>query len=164
MNTTRTILFALLVSAAATAQDRLAVSSGLSGSGTVCDPWSCTPTTVSAVRGYALSLTAAGSVAQPRALLLSFPPAICVPIAGIDGALQVSQPMALYLPMTWRRIYVNPGPGQSACGGWMGFGRLPWPTTIPVGFQVVVQTLSFTSGPNGVALLSFSNAVEVTAR
>lgn len=163
MNTLRSSLFALVAASSVMAQDGLAVDSVAGGgSGLVCAPWSCTPTTLSAPRGDRLALAAMGSVFEPRLLLISGSSAICVPVPGIGGALQVQQPVVLFQPFLWGRFNVSGAPGQVVCSGWIGMSSIPWPTTVPAGLRIVIQTLSL-STTGGLGLSAFSNAVEITA-
>ncbi|MFO1078115.1 MAG: hypothetical protein U1E73_10385 [Planctomycetota bacterium] len=162
MDALRSTLIAVLSATAAIAQDSFSVNSGTGSSGLICAPWSCTPTALAAARGFPLGLVVAGSGPEPRVLLLSVQPPVCLPVPGIGGALQVQQPIVLFQDFLWGHIYVNSGPLPNTCSGWMGFGRLPWPSTLPAGFRVVAQTLSFHTA-NGIGLSAFSNAVEITA-
>lgn len=163
MRTLLPALTLLLATAAAPAQTiALAAASAAAASGTVCDPWTCTPAPLAAPRGSQLALIAAGAIQQPHFLLVSIPPALCVPVPGLAGSLIAPLPAAIApLPLSWGRIYVT-GPGQVVCSGWMGFGSLPLPATIPVGSQFLLQALALVPRPVDGAQWTLSNAVALT--
>lgn len=154
----------LSMSLSAAAQElSLVVNSPSGASGTLCDPWSCTPATVNVPRGFPMQMVARGSFAPLQILLLAVPPVQCATIPGFGGSLILQPPgYATTVNVLWGHIYVSGAPGSNPCGGWMGFSTLAIPNTAPPGFQFVIQMLDQVPDPNLVPTWTFSNAVAVT--
>lgn len=157
-------LIPFVLPAALAAQSFSLVAASPQGtSGSLCDPWSCTPATVDANAGTTLQLTTVGAAVAPTFLLLSLPPAQCASIPGLGNALivQPATGFAQLLNLGWGHFYVY-GPGVTLCASWVGFEYLPLPAALPSGAQFLMQLLAPSPAGTPIGAWTFSNAVEVT--
>ena len=153
-------LFASVVLACATpAQTGLILNTDLGRAGGPCGPFDCVPVPVSATSGSSVEVQVSSGVA---ALLVSLPPAICVPFPGINGSLMTRVP-PLLLPLSPTfivRYYINtPIPPPVPCLGRYHGGTLTMPP-LPVGTQLVIQAIAL--DPQGQ--LGLSNGALLSIR
>lgn len=160
----RHLLLGALVAVGATAQSvQFAVNSGLGSSGLLCNPTSCTPSSLQAATGFPVQLmTQGGVIGSPSFLLLSHATAPCVAVPGFAGALLVQSPgLALPISFQWAHFHVS-GAGGAVCGGWIGFVNLPLPPSAPSGSSMAMQLLSESVDASMQPVWTFSNVVVLT--
>ena len=125
----------------------------------ICDPFSCTPPTLSANAPSQLLLFTKGARWQPHVLMVSGTPAPCVSVPGIGNQLLVAAPgLASVITFNWLQVYVQGPP--PVCGGWIGNTPLSLPS-LPGGLFLRLQLLAPVPTVNGPQWM-FSNALDVT--